>query len=122
MAQRSRRSTCLINAGDVIGMYGNRPAAVGATTGQDSYGNGTLGTTIFGNAVSLARSGMQFHLGLVTSPTGMHDLWSEPTSTNITRIEFTYTQVPEPGALAAISLGLIPLRPPPQEVLRLHSS
>lgn len=94
-----------INAGDVIGIYGNMVAAPGATSGQNSYGNGTIGTTIFGNNVVLNRSGMQFHLGAATSPTGMHDLWAEPTSTNITRVEFTYAPVPEPATLAALGLG-----------------
>lgn len=96
-----------VNAGDVIGVYGNMTTAVGATSGQNSYGNGSIGTTIFGNAVTLNRSGMQFHLGQSTSPGGMHDLWSEPASTNITRIEFQYTAVPEPATMAALGLGVV---------------
>jgi hypothetical protein len=92
-----------VAAGDVIGIYGNMVTAVGATTGQNSYGNGTLGTTIDGFFVPLNRSGMQFHLGMVTSPAGMHDLWQEPTSVNITRVDFTYSAVPEPSSMLLVA-------------------
>ncbi len=95
-----------VNAGEVIGIYGNMTAASTATAGQNSYGNGTLGTIINGTPVALNRSGMQFHLGQNTSPNGMHDVWSEPTSTNITRVEFEYTPVPEPATMAALGLGV----------------
>ncbi|MEQ1933663.1 MAG: PEP-CTERM sorting domain-containing protein, partial [Fimbriimonadaceae bacterium] len=100
----------LVNAGDCIGVYGNMTAATTATTGQNSYGNGATGTTIFGNAVTLNRSGMQFHLGLNTSPTGMHDVWREGTGGgNITRVEFDYQAVPEPATMAALGLGVAAL-------------
>lgn len=95
-----------VNAGEVIGIYGNMTAASTATAGQNSYGNGTIGTIINGTPVTLNRSGMQFHLGQNTSPTGMHDVWSEPASTNITRVEFEYAPVPEPATMAVLGLGV----------------
>jgi hypothetical protein len=94
----------IVNAGDVIGIYGNTTGAIGAISGANSYGNGTLGTTIFGNFVGLTRSGMQFHLGNATSPSGMHDLWSEPASVNITRVEFMYSAIPEPASVGFVAL------------------
>lgn len=97
----------VVNAGEVIGVYGNMTVSNTATSGMNSYGNGTVGSSIFGNPFTMNRSGMQFHLGQNTSPNGMHDVWSEPGSTNITRVEFTYAPVPEPATLAVLGLGAL---------------
>ncbi len=101
--------TVSVLAGDIIGIYGNTVDTVGATSGHNSYGDGSLGTDIDGNPLSLTRSGMQFHLGSTTSPAGMHDVWQEPSVTNITRIDFTYTlaAVPEPTTWALIGVGTL---------------
>jgi hypothetical protein len=112
-ANTFRPVSIAIHSGDVIGVYGNQAQSVGAIDGENSYGNGSLGTTIGANTVTLNRSGMQFHLGASTSPGGMHDVWQEPSSTNISRVDFSYTLgIPEPAGillLTAVAL-LSPLR------------
>lgn len=96
-----------VTVGDFIGIYGNTVAATGATSGLNSYGNNTADVMIDGMATHLTRSGMQFHLGATTSGAGMHDVWQEPTSTNITRIEFTTDAVPEPATMSLLGLGAL---------------
>ena len=56
----------IINAGDIIGVYGSRATV-------NSYGLAQCPTTIQGNPVTLYRSGMQFDLATQQ----MHNIWSE---------------------------------------------
>ncbi|MBP9663592.1 MAG: choice-of-anchor J domain-containing protein, partial [Pyrinomonadaceae bacterium] len=67
-----------VQTGDIIGVLGYR-----GTT--NSYTN-VNASTIFGQPVTLARLGMQFPL----TTNVPHDLWSEPTSSNISRVELYY--------------------------------
>ena len=76
----------VINAGDVIGVYGYRGTG---GTAINSYGSpNPYSTTINATPTNLYRSGMQFDL----STQQMHDIWTEasPNSTYIGRVEFTY--------------------------------
>lgn len=97
-----------VHAGDIIGVLGYR-----GTT--NSYGPGGA-NQIFGNAVTLTRLGMQFSL----QPAPAHDVWTEPSSSNISRVDLEYgpigpSAVPEPSTwmslgLGALSLGALKLR------------
>ncbi|TND05095.1 MAG: hypothetical protein FD123_3715 [Bacteroidetes bacterium] len=68
-----------VEQGDIIGVLGCRATA-------NSYGNNTGGTTIEGFPVAISRLGMQFQLP-TTAP---QQLWTEPTSTNISRVWLYY--------------------------------
>ncbi len=80
-----------VNAGDLIGIYGNTTATPGETLGQSSYAGVTAQSIMIGgNSVPLTRSGMQMHLGSATTPLGMQDVWAEPPNLDIVRVEFSY--------------------------------
>lgn len=68
-----------VEQGDIIGVMGTR----GST---NSYGNGSAGTTIEGIATPTIRLGMQFPL----TTTAPQQLWTEPSSTNISRVWIYY--------------------------------
>jgi hypothetical protein len=68
-----------INANDIIGILGQRST-------WNSYGNGTNSFNINGINVPFTRLGMQFPL----TTTAPQDLWVEPSSSNISRVFFTY--------------------------------
>ena len=91
-----------VTTGQIIGILGQRGTV-------NSYGAGPFDTDIFGQAVTLARLGMQFEL----APAPAHDVWTEVDG-SISRVQMQYdvsTLVPEPaslwlcaGALAALAL------------------
>jgi len=87
-----------VHAGDVIGVLGWR-------AGVNSYrAAGPYVSDILGNSVTLRRFGMQFSL----STTNPRDVWTEPDyeiSRVLVEIQPT-SQVPEPGTLALLGLGL----------------
>ena len=58
-----------VNAGDIIGVYGTRDCAACV----NSYGQANTVTTIYGNSVTLSRSGMQANL----CTGAMANIWSE---------------------------------------------
>ncbi len=68
-----------INANDIIGILGQRGT-------WNSYGSATNSFTINGTNVPFTRLGMQFPL-TTNSP---QNLWVEPSSSNISRVFFTY--------------------------------
>ena len=86
-------------AGDVVGILGSR-----GTT--NSYGAGNYASAIGGNAVTLARFGMQFRLATVDP----QELWTEAGG-SISRVEFSYELgrvapgVPEPAGWAMLIAG-----------------
>jgi hypothetical protein len=69
-----------ISTGDVIGILGVRGNV-------NSYSNSGNTITIAGFSAPLTRLGMQFQLA-TTLP---QDLWTEPSSLNISRVDFEYT-------------------------------
>ena len=72
-----------IFAGDTIGIYGNR-------ADLNSYGpNNNI--TIAGISTPITRSGMQFPI----STNNMQDVWTEPSSSNISRVEYFYASNPD---------------------------
>ncbi len=87
-----------VQAGEVIGIYGQCGT-------RNSYA-ATLGpfqSEIFGQPVTLTRSGMQYTLN--SGP--MHDIWQEPPY-EVCRVEMYY--VPEPATLGLLSLAALLLR------------
>lgn len=69
----------VVNAGDIIGVYGAR-----GSSQVNSYGTPSYVTNILGNSVTLTRSGMQFSLATAQ----MHDIWKEA-AFQIARIQMT---------------------------------
>lgn len=80
-----------IEEGDIVGVFGNSALGVNTTFGRASYANGNPPRTVIaGFSVDLIRTGMQAHLGSATTPAGMQNVWADPTTNEISRVEFTY--------------------------------
>ena len=106
-----------VQAGDVIGIYGNTTASAGAIFGVNSYSSSTtIATTeIMGHTINLIRSGMQSHLG-TGGQAGMQNIWRETNFIEVSRVEFTYVST---GASSAIpSSGFETLAVEPDYALR----
>ncbi len=87
-----------INAGEVIGVLGQR-----GTTTSYSVATGAYTATINGMTTAFTRMGMQFPL----STTAPQDLWQEPAS-NIGRVQMTYQvgcESPRVAVIATITPG-----------------
>jgi gliding motility-associated-like protein len=84
----------VINAGDIIGIYGSRGA-----NSVNSYGAPNCGLMINGFPTTAQRSGMQFDLA---AGPGMHDIWSE-VNYNIGRVTMYTNCCPNPTAVPGIT-------------------
>lgn len=95
-----------VSAGDVIGVLGNRG-------GANSYGASPYTSSIFGNAVDLARFGTQNQISSSSTVAGMQ-VWTE-NGGSISRVNLTISDttpsatVPTPASYPLFALGLLAL-------------